>query len=175
MEALQYPLGKFEPKEFSRARLEEWLLEIEVLPKALEFSIQNLDAHQLEEPYRPDGWTIKQVVHHVADSHMNALVRIKLALTENNPTIKPYEEADWANLIDVQVVPINVSLTMVHTIHAKMLALFKNMSTTDFKKTIYHPANKNTVSLWDMLGTYVWHGSHHVAHINNLRARNGWR
>jgi hypothetical protein len=175
MEALQYPIGKFEPKEFSTTQFEEWLLEIEVLPKALEFSIQNLDAHQLEEPYRPDGWTIKQVVHHVADSHMNALVRIKLGLTENNPTIKPYEEADWANLIDVQVVPINVSLTMVYAIHAKMLALFKNMSSTDFEKTIYHPANKNTVSLWDMLGTYAWHGRHHVAHINNLRERNGWR
>jgi DinB superfamily len=175
MENVQYPIGKFESKVFSTSLLEEWLLEIEVLPKALEFSIQNLDAHQLEEPYRPDGWTIKQVVHHVADSHMNALVRIKLALTENNPTIKPYEEAYWANLIDVQVVPINVSLTIVHAIHAKMLALFKNMSISDFEKTIYHPANKNTVSLWDMLGTYVWHGRHHVAHINNLRARNGWR
>ncbi len=175
MEELQYPIGKFEPREFSAELLEEWLIEIEVLPKALEFSIQNLDAHQLETPYRPNGWTVKQVVHHVADSHMNALVRIKLGLTENNPTIKPYEEADWANLIDVQVVPINVSLTMVHCIHAKMHALFKNMHSTDWDKTIYHPANKNTVSLWDMLGTYVWHGKHHVAHINNLRNRMGWK
>jgi DinB superfamily len=175
MENLKYPIGKFEPKLFSATQLEEWLQEIELLPKALEFSIQNLDAHQLDEPYRPDGWTVKQVVHHVADSHMNALIRIKLGLTENNPTIKPYEEAEWANLIDVQVVPINVSLTMVHALHAKMLVLFKNMNTADWDKTIYHPANKNTVSMWDMLGTYAWHGKHHVAHINKLRDRMGWK
>lgn len=172
---LKYPIGKFEPKEFSAMQLEEWLLEIDILPKALEYAIQNLDAYQLDTSYRPKGWTVKQVVHHVADSHMNALIRIKLGLTENNPTIKPYEEADWANLIDVQIVPINVSLTMLYGIHAKMLALFKNMQAADWDKTIYHPANKNTVSLWDMLGTYAWHGKHHVAHINNLRERMGWK
>jgi hypothetical protein len=174
MESLQYPIGKFEPKVFSTNLLDEWLLDIEVLPKALEFSIQNLDEHQLETPYRPDGWTVKQVVHHVADSHMNALVRIKLGLTENNPTIKPYEEGDWAKLKDVEQLPINISLTMLYGIHAKMDVLFKNMSTADWEKTIYHPANKNTVSLWDMLGTYAWHGKHHTAHINKLREKMGW-
>ena len=146
MEDLKYPIGKFEPKPFSNTQLEEWLIDIEVLPKALEFSIVNLDAQQLEEPYRQDGWTIKQVVHHVADSHTNALIRIKLGLTEVNPTIKPYDEAAWANLNDVELVPINVSLTMVHCIHAKMLALFTSMQAADWDKTIYHPASEMTIT-----------------------------
>ena len=175
MEDLRYPIGKFVPQVFSNTVLEALLLEIEVLPKTLEFSILNLDEYQLDEPYRPDGWTIKQVVHHVADSHMNALIRLKLALTEDNPTIKPYEEKDWANLEDVKVVPINVSLTMVHAIHAKLLAIFKILNEEQWNRTFYHPENKSTTTLWTLLGIYAWHGKHHVAHINNLRERKGWR
>ena len=174
MEDLRYPIGKFVPQAFSTAVLDELLLELEVLPKALEFSIQNLDALQLDEPYRPNGWTVKQVIHHVADSHMNALMRIKLTLTEDNPTIKPYEEKDWANLVDNQTVPINVSLTMVHSIHIKMLALFSSLKAEDWNRTFYHPENKATTTLWTLLGIYAWHGKHHVAHINNLRERKGW-
>ena len=174
MEDLKYPIGKFEAKPFSTALLEEWLLDIEILPKLLEFAILNLDAHQLAEPYRPNGWTVNQVVHHVADSHINALVRIKLCLTEDNPTIKPYDEVAWANLADVTLVPINVSLTILHAIHQKMVVLFKNIDGVVWHKTFYHPANKSTVTLWDMLGTYAWHGKHHTAHINELRKRKGW-
>ena len=175
MENLKYPIGKFETKPFSPQQLSDWLLDIEVLPKSLEFSIANLDTYQLNEPYRQDGWTIKQVVHHVADSHTNALIRIKLGLTEDNPIIKPYDEAAWANLSDVELVPINISLTIIHCVHVKMLALFKSMQAADWDKTIYHPANKTTVTLWEMLGTYAWHGKHHAAHINGLRERRNWK
>ena len=175
MEDLRYPTGKFIPQVFSNNVLSELLLEIEVLPKTLEFSILNLDEYQLDEPYRPDGWTVKQVVHHVADSHMNALMRLKLTLTEENPTIKPYEEKDWANLEDVKTVPINVSLTMVHAIHAKLLAIFKSLNEEQWNRTFYHPENKATTTLWTLLGIYAWHGKHHVAHINNLRERRGWK
>ncbi|MBC7423468.1 MAG: putative metal-dependent hydrolase, partial [Ferruginibacter sp.] len=136
--------------------------------------ILNLDESQLNTPYRPDGWNVKQLVHHVADSHMNAYIRFKLALTENNPTIKPYDEAAWANLIDTQQVPINVSLTLLHALHVRWVALIRGMSTEDWNRTVYHPEQKKEITLWDLLGMYSWHGRHHTAHITNLRQRNNW-
>src|ERR1700712_1160388 len=112
MEDLRYPIGKYEPQPFSGEQLEKWIIDIKYLPNHLENAILNLDEHQQETPYRPEGWTVKQLVHHVADSHMNAYIRFKLGLTEINPTIKPYDEVAWANLVDTKNVPINISLTL---------------------------------------------------------------
>jgi hypothetical protein len=174
MEDQKYPIGKYEEQPFSLARLDEWLLDIQVLPKSLEYAITNLDAAQLEVPYRDGGWNSRQVVHHVADSHMNAFIRLKLALTEDNPTIKPYDEGAWANLIDSQNVPINVSITLLYALHTRLYEILKNIKEQDWDRTFYHPENKKITNLWNMLGTYAWHGKHHTAHINKLRERMNW-
>jgi hypothetical protein len=174
METLKYPIGKYVEQPFSQKQLEEWLLDIEILPKALEYAITNLDAAQLEMPYRPDGWNSRQVVHHVADSHMNAFIRIKLGLTEDNPTIKPYDEQAWANLSDVKNIPINVSITLLYAVHARMLEVLKNIKTEEWNRTVVHPEHGKQMTLWYLLGMYAWHGKHHTAHINQLREREGW-
>ena len=177
---LRYPIGKFADQSYA-AQLEpderikqELLLDMQMLPQALEYAIVNLDAEQLDTPYRPGGWTVQQVVHHVADSHINAYVRCKLALTETNPAIKPYDEAAWAELSDTRTVPVNVSLTLLHALHARWFALLKDLGEGDWKKTVYHPEHQKELTLWYLLKMYAWHGKHHVAHINSLRDRMGW-
>jgi len=174
MEEFKYPIGKYIPQPFCQQQLEEWLLDIETLPKALEYAVINLDAAQLEEPYRPEGWNSRQVVHHVADSHMNAYIRFKLGLTEDNVTIKPYDEAEWAKMADVQTVPINVSLTLLHALHTRWLALLKSITPEQWERSLFHPEYKKEMTLWYLLGNYAWHGKHHTAHINKLRERKGW-
>lgn len=174
MEELKYPIGKYIEQPFSEALLKEWLLDIEVLPKALEYAIINLDAAQLEEPYRPGGWNSRQVVHHVADSHMNAYIRFKLGYTEENPDIKPYEEGEWALLSDVKEIPINVSITLLYALHARWHNFLKSLKPEDWNRTVFHPEHKKTMTLWYLLGNYAWHGKHHTAHINKLRERMGW-
>jgi hypothetical protein len=174
MEELKYPIGKYIEQPFSEALLKEWLLDIEVLPKALEYAIINLDAAQLEEPYRPGGWNSRQVVHHVADSHMNAYIRFKLGYTENNPDIKPYEEGEWAVLSDVKEIPINVSITLLYALHARWHNFLKSLQREDWDRTVFHPEHKKTMTLWYLLGNYAWHGKHHTAHINKLRERMIW-
>jgi DinB superfamily len=174
MEDLSYPIGKYLAKPYSEEQRQEWLLDIELLPKALEYAIINLDAAQLEVPYRLDGWNSRQVVHHVADSHMNAFIRFKLGLTEENPTIKPYDENQWANLSDVQNIPINISITLLFALHARMHEVLKNIKVEEWTRTIVHPANNKQMTLWYLFGMYAWHGKHHTAHINKLREREGW-
>ena len=117
---------------------------------------------------------MKQVVHHVADSHMNSLIRFKLGLTEDNPTIKPYDENEWVKLADTQNLPVNVSLTLLHALHIRLHELLKNMSRTDLDRTLFHPEHKKEFTLWEFLGLYAWHGRHHTAHITSLRERMGW-
>ena len=175
MEDLSYPIGKYIEQPFSQQQLKEWLLDIEVLPKALEYSITNLDAAQLEEPYRQGGWNSREVVHHVADSHINAFMRFKLALTEDNPTIKPYNQQAFTELSDVKNIPINVSLTLLHALHARMLEVLKNIKDEEWNRTVVHPEYGKQMSVWYLLGQYAWHGKHHTAHINKLRERMGWR
>lgn len=171
----RYPIGKYEPQPFSATLLEERLIEIKFLPQLLENAILNLDEAQLNTPYREGGWTLKQVVHHVADSHMNAYTRFKLGLTEDNPTIKPYDEEAWAKLPDVEIVPINVSLTLLHALHNRLYHTLKALTEEQWlERTIFHPASKLTITLWDLLGMYVWHGQHHVAHITTLRENRNW-
>jgi hypothetical protein len=173
MQNLQYPIGEYIEQPLSQAQLDEWLLDIEVLPKALEFAITNLDAVHLYQPYRPGGWTLKQVVHHVANSHTNAFIRLKLALTEDNPTLKPYNQDAWVLLADSEQVPTNVSITLLYALHTRMLTVLKNMQEADWQKTLWHPEYKKSYTLWYMLGLYAWHGKHHTAHITSWREREG--
>ncbi len=171
---LRYPIGKYITQPFSEKQLGEWLTDIKHLPLHLENAILNLDDVQLNTAYRDGGWTIKQVVHHVADSHMNAYIRFKLALTENNPTIKPYDEAAWACLADTQNLPVNISLTLLHALHLRWIEILKNIQEVDYSRTVYHPEHKKDMSLWFLLGMYAWHGRHHTAHVTALRERMGW-
>ncbi|MBS1579999.1 MAG: putative metal-dependent hydrolase [Bacteroidetes bacterium] len=170
----RYPIGKYEPQPYSSQLKEKWLQDINLLPQHIEDAIQNLDAHQLNTPYREGGWTVTQLIHHVADSHMNAYIRFKLGLTENNPIIKPYNEKKWAELPDINVVPINVSLTLLHSLHQRWYATIKDLIEEDFNRTVFHPEQKKEMTLWFLLGMYAWHGVHHTAHITSLRERNNW-
>ena len=171
---LKYRIGKYIAQPFSEKQLGEWLLDIKNLPQHLENSILDLDEAQLDIPYREQGWTSKQVVHHVADSHMNAYIRFKLCLTENKPTIKPYDEAAWAKLSDTKNLPINISLTLLHSLHIRWYEVLKNMSSVNFKKSVFHPEHNKEMTLWYLLGMYAWHSKHHTAHINFLRERMKW-
>jgi hypothetical protein len=171
---LRYPIGKYEPQPFSDKQKREWLQDIQFLPGMIEMAIENLDEKQLSTPYRDGGWTVKQVVHHVADSHMNAYIRFKLGLTETNPTIKPYEEALWAELNDVKAVPINISITLLYALHTRWHSALLNLPNEAWNRTVLHPEHKKEMSLYFLLGMYSWHGRHHVAHITSLRERNGW-
>lgn len=177
-EDLKYPIGTFEEQEYANALYSEslkneLLTAIKVLPASLEMAILNLDAAQLATPYRPGGWTVNQVVHHVADSHIHAYTRCKHALTEKNPTIKPYDQDAWAELPDYNL-PVNISLTLLHALHERWYILLKELSPADWEKTYYHPEQKLEVSLWEMLKQYAWHGNHHLAHIMHLRNSNNW-
>ena len=170
----RYPIGKYEAQPFSEAQKKIWLADIQFLPNELEQSIENLDEAQIHTPYRDGGWTVHQLVHHLADSHMNSFIRFKLALTEDNPTIKPYEENAWSETADVVKEPINVSITLLYALHKRWLTLLQNMSDSDFEKTLFNPQRRGQITLWDMLGIYAWHGKHHVAHIKTLKENKGW-
>ena len=170
----RYPIGAFHPLEYSIAQRDAALLDIQLLPQALEYAILNLDAEQLYTPYREGGWTVHQLIHHVADSHLNAYIRFKLALTETLPVIKPYEEKKWAELPDVKVLPVNISLTLLHALHARWHALLRHMDEADFHRCLLHPEHPEPQSLWFLTSYYAWHGRHHTAHIQALRENRGW-
>jgi hypothetical protein len=172
---LRYPIGKYEPQPFSDKQLQEWLIDIKNLPQHLENAVLNLDEAQLNTVYREGGWMVKQVVHHVADSHVNAYTRFKLGMTEDNPAIKPYDEVQWAEMNDSLELPINISLTLLHALHHRMHYFVTSISETDLlQKTVLHPEHKKEMTLWYLLGMYAWHGRHHVAHITSLRERMKW-
>jgi hypothetical protein len=171
---LRYPIGQYETRPYSEKQRQEWLNDIKFLPQALENAVLNLDEAQLNSPYRDGGWTCKQVVHHVADSHINAFCRFKLGLTEDHPTIKPYDEGAWALLEDYKNIPINISLTLLHALHVRMHEVVSHISEADLNRTVFHPESKKEMSLWYLLGSYSWHGRHHTAHITSLRERMGW-
>ena len=171
---LRFPIGKYEPQPFSDKQKRAWLQDIQFLPGLMEQAIENLDERQFDTPYRDGGWTIKQVVHHVPDSHMNAYTRFKLGLTEDNPSIKPYDEGQWAELRDVSVVPVNISITLLYALHTRWHAAIRDLTDEQWKRTVFHPEHKKEMTLWHLLGMYAWHGKHHVAHITSLRERKGW-
>jgi uncharacterized damage-inducible protein DinB len=173
-EDLSYPIGKYEKDtKITREQREQFIKEIEGLPGELRNSVQNLNDEQLDTPYRPDGWTVRQVVHHVGDSHMNSLIRFKLALSEDNPTIRPYAEDLWAQTAEYKM-PVEVSLNLIDSIHQRWATLLESMSDEDFARTLNHPET-GIWTLENFLGMYVWHGKHHTAHIDNLKKRNGWQ
>jgi uncharacterized damage-inducible protein DinB len=168
----RYPLGPMPtPLELSAQERETALNELRRLPHELRTAVAGLSNAQLDTPYREGGWTVRQVVHHVAESHMNALIRVKLALTEENPVIKPYEEDRWALLPDHQLPP-EVSLTLLDALHARLLPVLEGV--TDWSRPWTHPAQDRTYTLDSLLAMYAWHGRHHVAHISSLRERQGW-
>lgn len=170
----RYPIGKYQPQPYSEQQKKEWLADIQFLPEEVERAILNLDAAQLHTPYREGGWTVQQLVHHIADSHMNAYIRFRLGLTEDNPTIKPYDENEWVRLADIDTVPINVSLTLLHALHQRMLATIKDLTPEQWERKITHPEHGREMTLWFLLGLYAWHGRHHTAHITTLRTNKGW-
>ncbi|MEO5985036.1 MAG: YfiT family bacillithiol transferase [Ferruginibacter sp.] len=174
MQSLQYPIGKYVEQPYSDDQLQAWLLDIKSLPKWIEHAITNLDEAQLDTPYREGGWTVKQLIHHVADSHMNAYIRFKLGLTEVKPSIKTYEEKEWAKMSDTQNLPVNISITLLHALHLRWSEVLTHMLWEDFKREVYHPQHKTHLSLWYLLGMYAWHSRHHVAHITALREKQGW-
>ena len=171
---LRYPIGKYITQPFSDQQLQEWLTDIKNLPQHLENAVLNLDEAQLNTPYRDGGWMVKQVVHHVADSHMNAYTRFKLGMTEDNPSIKPYDEVQWAEMKDSLELPINISLTLLHALHRRWYYYIKDLSEMDLQRTVFHPEHKKEMTLWFLLGMYAWHSRHHTAHVTSLRERMGW-
>jgi uncharacterized damage-inducible protein DinB len=170
----RFPLGKFHfdgpPTEDQRTQL---IVSIEQTPTALGTAVKDLSPQQLDTPYREGGWTVRQVTHHVPDSHMNAYVRFKLALTEDEPTIKPYAEDRWAQLADTQSTPVEVSLALLDSLHRRWVRLLQSLKPEDWKRTFRHP-EMGAVSLEKSLALYSWHGQHHVAHVNERRKRMGW-
>ncbi len=169
----RYPIGKFTfDGEITTAVIKSWVKEIEDLPRLLRAEVKNMNIEQLDTPYRPGGWTVRQVVHHLADSHMNAYIRFKLALTEENPTIKPYEEGKWAELPDSKL-PINVSLDLLDALHKRLASLLNHLSPNDLKKTFIHPKS-GEVSIGRNIGLYAWHGQHHLAHITSVSNKKNW-
>jgi len=176
LEELKYPIGKYQkPDGYTPEMQQEWISVLAALPSWMDACIENLDEHQLQTPYRDGGWTIQQVVHHVADSHLNAYVRLKLALTEDNPVIKPYNEKEWAELPDSSLVPVNISVTLLHSLHRRMVAILQNMKPSDWERTYFHPQQQRNFPLWEVVALYAWHSKHHTAHIMNLRERKNWR
>jgi hypothetical protein len=174
MVTVQYPIGKVQFVEYSEKEKEARLADILFLPKMLEYAVLNLNEAQLQTPYREGGWTINQLVHHVADSHMNAFIRCKLALTEENPTIKPYDQDAWVSREDVSQVPVNISITLLHALHHRWYELLKSLTEQEWKRTVYHPEQQREISIWNILLIYAWHGKHHAAHVTNLREEKGW-
>ncbi len=171
---LRYPVGRFQsPDEITAAHRAEWLNDLEALPAKLTAAVAGLDDRQLDTPYRPGGWTVRQVVHHYADSHANSYVRFRLALTEDAPVIKPYDEQRWAELPDAKSAPISVSLTLLSALHQRWVLLLRSLDDQTFARTFIHP-ELGEMRLDKTLGLYAWHCHHHVAHITNLRARQGW-
>ncbi len=171
----RYPIGKFKyvgsPSEEQR---EEMISDIEKTPAALRSAVAGLSPQQLETPYRDGGWNVRQLIHHLPDSHMNAYVRFKLALTEDEPTIKPYLEDRWAKSSDNLATPIETSLALLESLHQRWLYLLRSLSEEDWKRSFRHPESERLVPLEKNLAIYAWHGKHHVAHITDLRKRTGW-
>ncbi len=171
---LRYPIGRLTwPQAGGPDARKLWIRQIAELPEALSDAVHGLADSQLDEAYRPGGWTIRQVVHHVADSHANAYIRFRWTLTRDADPIKTYREKDWARLADARTAPVELSLSLVRALHRRWQVLLESMETKDFELTLVHPED-GTLTLERLLATYAWHGRHHVAHVTSLRDRRGW-
>lgn len=170
-EQLRYPIGKFTvPVTYTSEDIRKWINDIKVLPGKVRHAIIKLNETQLDTPYRPGGWTLRQVVHHMADSHMNSLIRFKWTLTEDRPTIKAYQEKDWAMLADSRL-PVEPSLKMLEGIHQRLVALFESFTEDEWDRAFIHPESGATITLKRNLALYSWHGRHHLAHITETIKR----
>lgn len=171
---LRYPIGKLARQSSLSANERRAAIDaIAAAPRLLRDAVAGLSDSQLDTPYRPGGWTVRQLVHHVADSHMNAYARFRLAFTEENPTIKPYDEARWAELGDARTMPIEVSLTLLDAMHLRLVTLLRGVSDDVFQRTLTHPEN-GLMTVDSLLSVYSWHGKHHAAHVTRLRERMKW-
>ena len=174
MEDLRYPIGPFNGKGPASPQERKQMIDIiAALPGRLREAVRGLSSEQLDTPYRPEGWTVRQVVHHVPESHMNSYIRFKLALTEDAPTVKPYDEAAWARLPDVAETPIDVSLALLESLHTRWTILLRSLTDSDFKREFTHP-EVGRLTLERNLALYAWHSGHHLAHVTKLRERMGW-
>ncbi|MBQ4805669.1 putative metal-dependent hydrolase [Aquimarina sp. MMG015] len=163
---LQYPIGKFKsPNTITKEQITTWIKDIEELPKKIEKLVSGFSEAQLETAYRPDGWTARQVIHHIHDSHHNGYIRFKWALTEEQPVIKAYYEDRWAELFDTKSAPIHLSLDLIKALHAKWVYFLKGLSDEDLEKVFIHPEGDVAISLAEDIGIYAWHGNHHLAHL----------
>jgi hypothetical protein len=172
--SLKYPVGDFKrPEEVTEDQRRAYMRTIEETPAQLRAAVAGLSEAQLDTPYRPGGWTVRQVVHHMADSHMNSYVRFRLAMTEDEPTIKTYDEARWAELSDAKSAPIEPSLALMDNLHARWVMMMRAFTPKDWTRTFRHP-ERGLMALEQNLALYDWHGRHHVAHITELRKREGW-
>lgn len=174
MDDLRYPIGKFKyDGPASKEQSQRLIDDVARIPADLRSAVNGLSPAQLDTPYRPGGWTVRQVVHHLPDSHMNSYVRFKLALTEDEPTIKPYAEDRWAELADTRATPIETSLTLLDSLHERWVTLLHSLTPEQWKRSFRHP-ELGPMSLEKALALYAWHGRHHLAHIRNLREKNDW-
>ncbi len=173
---LRYPVGRFvAPASVRASDRAGFIATLEELPARMRAAVAGLDEAQLDTPYRPEGWTVRQVVHHVPDSHMNAYMRFRLALTEENPVIRPYYEARWAELPDARSGPVAMSLNLLEAVHVRWVMLLRAMGDDDFVRTYRHPEQPGrSIPLSEVLAMYAWHSRHHLAHITRLRERMGW-
>lgn len=173
---LRYPIGKFQaPQSIEHVNIPEHIAVISQLPKKLREATMALNDIQLDTPYRDGGWTVRQVVHHIADSHVNSYCRFKLAMSEDNPTIKPYFEEKWAEFEDAKSAAVFHSLNLVEAIHGRWVLFLRSLTDDDFKRTFFHPEHKRSNSLFHALALYSWHSEHHLAHITELKKRNNWQ
>ena len=172
---LRYPIGPYNPPaSIQRPELDAWIAELDALPRNLRNAVAGLSHAQLDTPYRPAGWTVRQVVHHIADGHMSSYTRFRLALTESTPTVKPFDEVAWAELPDAKSGPIEPSLTLVDGLHPRWVMLLRSLSDDDFQRKYRHPDRAELVALGYTLGYFAWHSRHHVAQILSLRNRQSW-
>jgi hypothetical protein len=175
LEELKYPIGKYQkPESLDAESRKGWISIIGALPSWLDVIIENLDAAQLDTPYRPGGWTMVQTIHHIFDSHMNGFLRVKLALTEDYPTIKPYKQDLWADTPEVFSVPVNVSITGLHALHRRWTALLEGLSEEQWRREFIHPERPDPLSIAEMTALYAWHCRHHFEHLRRLRTRMSW-
>lgn len=175
LEKLRYPIGRFSPMDkYTEDSRQTDLASLESLPGQLSDLISKMSTEQIDTPYRDGGWTVRQLIHHIADSHMNSFIRFKLALTENNPVIKPYKEDDWVQMKDSLKLSPGISLQIIEGVHIRLVETIRNMSPEDYIRTLRHPEWKRDLSLDLMLALYGWHSRHHLAHITSLIERKGW-
>ncbi|GGG41597.1 YfiT family bacillithiol transferase [Hymenobacter glacieicola] len=173
---LRFPIGQpaLPDEPLDRGARTAYMAQIATLPDLIRTAVLGLSPEQLSTPYRPGGWTVRQVIHHLPDSHLNSYTRFKLALTEDNPTVRPYEEQLWAELPDNEATPVAVSLALLEALHIRWVKLLRNLTDAQWTRTFYHPGSQRTFTLDQALVLYAWHGRHHLAHITELRKRQQW-